>query len=109
MCDTSAKAHHDRQCKADVFAAFYADLYNSMHHQACTAAPFKTKTAQFSLDEVWKQIRSMKNNKCSDASGIVVELLKEGSQMLVEIILDLFNDILDPGAEIPSKWRLTCI
>jgi hypothetical protein len=47
----------------------------------------------------------MRNGRSSDEAGIVVEMLKEGSDQLMKCILFLFNDVLREGAEPPQAWR----
>ena len=49
----------------------------------------------------------MKCGKCKDQSGIVAEMLKASSNCFRGNVLDLFNDVLDPSAEIPETWKKT--
>ena len=51
----------------------------------------------------------MKNRKAADGAGLVAEMLKHGGEKVVSLITDVFNDILDPIAEVPTYWKETCL
>ena len=49
----------------------------------------------------------MKKRKAADSRGIVVELLQCGGEELFELIAEIFTDVLQPQAEVPSNWKET--
>ena len=49
----------------------------------------------------------MRNRRCCDEAGIIVQMLKEGCEELLECILDLFNEVLRPELDPPQTWRRT--
>jgi hypothetical protein len=44
--------------------------------------------------------------KAGDEQGIVVEMLQKGGDHLMQVLVELFNDILDPASMPPEQWRL---
>ena len=90
---------------AEVFACFYEDLYKS----TCSGRSEQTYDSSdsgsiepFTLDELTQALKTMRSGRARDASGIVAEMLKLECPGLHEIILELFNDILQPGVQPPS-------
>ena len=64
------------------------------------------------MNELVRALRKMKSGKAWDDSGVVAEMIKDGNQDLHAALLDLFNDTLAWGREVPSqrkKPRLTVI
>ena len=49
----------------------------------------------------------MKTRKAADGAGIIVEMLKQAGKGIHVLIEELFSDIMQPNADIPSSWRLT--
>ena len=49
-----------------------------------------------------RQLGKMKRRKAADDGGIVAELLFEGVDILIEIIADIFSDVLNPRMAIPE-------
>ena len=49
----------------------------------------------------------MKEGKAQDQVGIIAEMLKDGSDHLLELILDVFNDILMLRGMPPNAWKQT--
>ncbi|CAK0863619.1 unnamed protein product [Prorocentrum cordatum] len=47
----------------------------------------------------------MKNGKWNDRSGVMAEMLKNGSDILHDRVLQLFNEVLWPESEPPEAWR----
>ena len=45
----------------------------------------------------------MKNGKLPGSNGIVIDMLKAGSDVIIPILTLLFNQILDSGL-FPDKW-----
>ena len=61
----------------------------------------------FTMVELQQALSKMKAGKAKDTAGIVAEMLTQGGTCLHEAILDLFNDILLPQAELPESWKKT--
>ena len=94
---------------ADVFATFYEELYKSRmpcagpgsHKQNLTDFTEKPFT-----NKEWRDaLAAMKNHKAKDEAGIIAEMLKDGSQRLLVVTLDVFNDILVGGVDAPLARR----
>ena len=108
MLDASGKECTDRQGIADIFAAFYEQLYSSRLGPA--DAPFglgdnNTPIPPFSRSELTKELNGLKNGKTRDGQGVFAELLKFGGPYLVDVLLDLYNQIISPAATPPSSWK----
>ena len=61
----------------------------------------------FTSEALEEALKVMKSGKSKDQSGIVAEMLKASSNRFRDNVLDLFNDILDPNAEVPETWKRT--
>ena len=49
----------------------------------------------------------MKCGKFTDESGVIAEMLKSSGGTFRNAVLDLFNDVIKPGAELPETWTRT--
>jgi hypothetical protein len=63
--------------------------------------------ANVTASEVRKHLNKMSSRKAADNNGVVAELLKEGSDMLLEIVAAVFSDILSPTIDPPAYWKET--
>ena len=102
----------DADSIADVFATFYKDLYrcrsqsrfeeDELHgpHSEAAKKPFR-------LDELHAALKVMKKGKAQDQVGIIAEMLKDGSDHLLDLILDVFSDVLMLRGMPPNKWKQT--
>ena len=59
----------------------------------------------FTEIEVKKAIKTLKNNKCRGIDLILNEFIKNSPDILIEILVKLFNVILDSEL-IPTDWCL---
>ena len=90
----------------------YGDLYSwhkgegEQNQGAWKSGPC-VHVVTFMLDELRTQLKLMAKNKASYATGLVVEMLQDGSSMLLQTIVDTFNDILRPYAQMPEVWRVS--
>ena len=119
MTTTTGRKVHDRQEIADVFADFYENLYarqqttpNATLHaqrQHDTTDSTTQPIPPFTLDELDKALRQLRNGKTCDTTGIIAEMLKEGNDVLHRHLLRLYNDLLKPNAVPPQHWRHTTI
>ena len=70
--------------------------------------PIQTHTLEkITADELSSALRAMKCGKARDDAGVIVELIKSGSDKLREAILHLFNDVLHADQAPPEKWKRT--
>uniref|UniRef100_A0A673IRE6 Reverse transcriptase domain-containing protein n=1 Tax=Sinocyclocheilus rhinocerous TaxID=307959 RepID=A0A673IRE6_9TELE len=60
--------------------------------------------SSITYDEIFKTIMSMSNGKATDPDGIIIEMLKAASHMLLcPFMLSLYNKILYTG-DFPEAW-----
>lgn len=98
----------DRDSIADVFADFYADLYRKRYcHSFVMPSDEDFSCAPITATEIATQLKLMTNKKCADANGIVAEILKHGTDKLLDLLCKLFNDLLKPDMEPPLAWKQT--
>ena len=60
----------------------------------------------FTLTEFSKALNKMRKRRGADMSNVVVELVKSGTVLLHEKLLEMYNSILSTGA-IPQNWLVT--
>ena len=102
VMDSSGSEKTDKDDIAEVFAAFFESLYNGdagefMYDSLCNDVNAVT------LAEIQFQLKRMKPRKAADDGGIVVELLSQGSDMLLQMVADIFTAVLNPQATIPEE------
>ena len=111
--DTEGHTHTDRQSIADIFADFYAELYSSKFPRTSLQQAHTHENLSpiqpFTNNEVSAEIKNLKNNKTEGSDSIIAELTKHGGTKLVQILTDMFNEILSGSASIPSRWKETII
>ena len=56
-------------------------------------------------EEVRAQLKKMASGKAADKGGVVAEMLKHGGEVLVELLTELFNDVLEEGRPLPEYWK----
>ena len=54
-------------------------------------------------EEVMKELKKMKNGKSPGLDGLTAELLKEGGEVLLKEITELFNKVYSTGL-VPEEW-----
>ena len=54
-------------------------------------------------------IQRLKRCEASDKAGIAVEMLKDGNEVLLNVLLDMFNDIISQQIDFPASWQSTLI
>lgn len=93
---------------ANIFADFYSQLYADMGNkdeQTKNDIDKEPDLTPFTREELVREIKQLKNNRCKDSAGLVAEMLKNGGAKLVDVLLDLYNEILSGKAMAPSKWK----
>ena len=59
----------------------------------------------FTLDEIKTQVKQMAKKKSMDVSGLVVEMLQEGSDGLLKVVTNVLSEKAKPRPKIPSAWK----
>ena len=75
-------------------------LLNSVNHKCGLDIP------KFTMLELQRVMRQLKNRKCADADGLVAEMFKHGNSDLMNSLLELYNNMLDTGRCEPT-WQHT--
>ena len=116
MTTSTGTSTTDRQSIADVFAAFYEELYRIRQDDATSTDTTSTINADshksvdpFSDDELDAALKQLRNGRCQDTTGLLAEMLKAGGPTLHSHLLRLFNDVTRPSATPPDQWRQTTI
>lgn len=93
-------------CFANFYEALYATrridevIKTDMTSRECV--PVQPITA----DEVRACLSKMAKCKAGDEQGNVVEMLQKGGDHLMQVLVELFDDILDPASIPPEQWRM---
>ena len=102
----------DPDAVAEVFANVYEELYcarcrgeNGNRNEQCRNGDDVIQP--FTTQEMKEAVGKLKSRKAADPNSIHAELFKEGGDILGQMILKLFNDILIEGANPPDAWRQT--
>ena len=61
---------------------------------------------KFTMLELQRVMRQLKNRKCADADELVAEMFKHGKLDLMNFLLELYDNILDTGRCEP-RWQHT--
>ena len=61
----------------------------------------------FNCNDVWKQMRKIKTKKAAGPDNIKPDLIKilMNSQICIDSIVTMLNEIITGEMEIPSTWR----
>ena len=89
---------------AEVFVVFFESRCNGKSH-SFQSDGICDRAATVAPEEVRRQLKTMRAGKAADENGLVVELLRKGSNLLMQMIADVFTAVLDPRATVPSYWK----
>ena len=108
VIDTNGLEKTDSQDVAEVFADFFASIYEG------TAALFNLHGCigtflEVTPDEVNNHLKAMRRGKAADESGIVAEFFLQGNESLVDILADTFSGVMRPHETIPEYWKASSI
>ena len=89
-----------------MFAEFYLKLYTASTGRVPVEFPLTMDNA-FTMCELKHALKSMKRGKAQNEAFIVVNMMKDGTNSLLQCILEIFNDVLDFRDGPPSIWEQT--
>ena len=112
MVDSDGRTQSNRNSIANIFADFYEQLYSARHD--LTTLSFDNFYRQDNIDplsrnELEKAIRDLNSNRCADSTGVKAEMLKCGGIKLVDMLLEVYNDVLIGKSEPPKAWKHSII
>jgi len=100
----------EKQGIMDAFAEFYEALYATRRIDEVIKPDMTSRECvpvqPITADEVRACLSKMAKCKAGDEQGIVVEMLQKGGDHLMQVLVELFNDILDPASMPPEQWRM---
>ena len=110
ITDQQGHCRTNRQDIADIFADFYAELYqHKPYHNECTETNSydgpTTSIPEFKIFELDIALGQLKDNNCKDASGLIAEMFKTSGYHMRDALLNLYNEIIQPQPQIPSIWK----
>ena len=93
---------------AETFASFFEALYAGdgnwfTGNEGVECVP------PVRVEEVRRQLKSIKMRKAADERGMVAELLHESSDRVTEVIAQVFSAVLQPESAIPEYWKASSI
>ena len=91
----------DRQGTADILASSYEKLYCSSLDSADVHFELgegNTTIPPFSRSDLMHKLHALKSGKARDQRGVFAELFKFGRPYLVDVLLDLYNQLISPNA-----------
>ena len=89
-------------------AEFYKELYNSSENRPNVESSFEYPLLEITIDELGHALKQFKNNKVPGEDGIVINVIKEGTDELNKHIFKLFNMWLKKR-ETPKEWNSAVI
>ena len=60
-------------------------------------------------EEIRQQLKKMRPGKSPDDNGIAVQLMRNGGDLLLQTIADIFTAVLDPMTAVPDYWKASSI
>ena len=111
MTDHTGKIRDSRQGIVDAFAHFYEELYGSrtafvFNDSRQTAAE---DLSEITDGEIQTALKKMAKNRSGDRTGMVAEMLQEGSQQLRTVIAYMFTLVLRGEWVAPSAWKTSYV
>lgn len=93
---------------AEVFAAFFESLYAGDGSEVVPGDDMDIVEA-VTVDEIRSQLKRMRPRKAADDHGIIAEFLSKGSDLLMQMIADMFTSIMKPRTAVPDYWKVSSI
>ena len=110
MKDHKGREHYERQSIADIFADFYGRLYASRNPSG-SWVPSKpdAEILKISHQEVKAAISDMKSGRAQDGMGVLAEMIKSCGEFIVDVLTDLYNQVISIDAVLPGIWKKTTL
>ena len=109
MVDEGGNIVTDSVGISGLFADFYEKLYSSTSAAVPIAIIGHTGIEAFTFAELQDTLRTMHRGRARDDNGIIVEMIREGPEVLLHAILQVFNTILTTGEIPPDSWFVSRI
>ena len=116
MVDKMGNTQTNRMSIANVFSAFYEDLYSSQQGELDQVGEFDgddvandSVISDFTDMELVQTLRRLKDGRCKDTTGIKAEMLKNTGRETRRILLELYNSVLRGNMETPKSWKKSVI
>ena len=112
VLDKDGKQRIEQDDIADVFAEFFESPYKAdgtdgqSHTFHCRSVELVRAVTR---EEVRSELNKMRPRKAADESGLVSELLRSGSDLLMDMVAQVFTAVLNPQAAIPDYWKASSI
>ena len=97
----------DQDCSPEAFADVLEEIYASDSPVQEVCRDQIRRLQRISLEELRIALKHMSSRRCADSFGLVVEMVKYGTNLLHETLVVLLNDMINRGS-IDEDWRTTC-
>ena len=93
---------------AEIFADFFETLHAGRGTEIMHQDEADTVEA-VTVGEIRHQLAHMRPRKAADERGIIAEFLNKGSELLLQMIAEIFTAILNQRAMVPDYWKASSI
>ena len=94
----------DQYCSPDAFAELLETVYASERGLPSPCKDALRQLPRFTLHEVERALKRMPLNKCADAYGVTLEMVKYCGPRLHEALLSLLTCLIDQSA-VDDNWK----
>ena len=102
--DPVARSGDSTACPPEKFAILLSDIYASDDPLHSSSRDLLKHLPKFSIGELKRALKAMRNRRCPDKNGVVVEMLQQASSFVHLHLLALYNRIICTGT-IEDHWR----
>ena len=94
----------DRDKIVERCAEFYRELYSSTANRPVVQTSAEDSVPEVLHSEIQLAVKQMKNNKAPGDDGVVIDIVKEGGEVLHKQLARLFTNCLNQRT-IPPEWN----